>query len=336
MSLPLVAMALRSVPLSFGAIDLADFCGAKGYGAELILAVFVLVVDSKFIAGELKMVPSSSWKSLPVAITAFIWASLPFGAVDFADFSSHRALALSSSWMSLPLSLTWSLVPSSPSPQITLQEGSPQLWEQGCAYLASQLPSCLLLPICFGVVAIVDYTVDTMRCRKLEMDDFSNRLLSSKCVAVIADVMAKTPLRSVMESANIMGMPVKHWWVMIPATVDSADFMIAQGCGTEYILDAFVLHVKVTLLNFAITPEGSQAQMLGIVAEKEHEREVKKQPKDIEVDSFRSSSAEGDILASMHGAHRYLGASKVDFRCQHMDMEEASAYAEDHCTVSPA
>eukprot|EP00971_Amphidinium_carterae_P176474 3499025-Amphidinium_carterae.1 len=115
-----------------------------------------------------------------------------------------------------------------------------------------------------------------------------------------------------------MGMLDKHWW------------LLGSGLDPHYFLET---HVKVTLLNFAITPKGSQAQMLGIVAEKEHEREVKKQPKDIEVDSFRSASAEGDILASMHGAHRYLGASKVDFRCQHMDMEGAFAYAADHCTA---
>eukprot|EP00971_Amphidinium_carterae_P145007 2873094-Amphidinium_carterae.1 len=78
----------------------------------------------------------------------------------------------------------------------------------------------------------------------------------------------------------------------------------------HYYLETYV---KVTLLNFVITPEGLQAQLSGIVA-LAHEMEVKKQLKDIEADSFRSSSAEGDILASMLEAHRYLGESKVDLR----------------------
>lgn len=69
--------------------------------------------------------------------------------------------------------------------------------------------------------------------------------------------------------------------------------------------------VKVTLLNFAITPEGLQDQMLGIVVQKEQpEMEEKKQElvknsasmnkqlKDIEDDILRLLSADGDILES--------------------------------------
>eukprot|EP00403_Amphidinium_massartii_P005819 CAMPEP_0178381688 /NCGR_PEP_ID=MMETSP0689_2-20121128/6115_1 /TAXON_ID=160604 /ORGANISM="Amphidinium massartii, Strain CS-259" /LENGTH=1395 /DNA_ID=CAMNT_0020001885 /DNA_START=8 /DNA_END=4194 /DNA_ORIENTATION=- len=69
--------------------------------------------------------------------------------------------------------------------------------------------------------------------------------------------------------------------------------------------------VKVTLLNFAITPEGLQDQMLGIVVEKEQPEmeekkqellksnaEMTKQLKDVEDDILRLLSAEGDILES--------------------------------------
>jgi len=69
--------------------------------------------------------------------------------------------------------------------------------------------------------------------------------------------------------------------------------------------------VKVTLLNFAITPEGLQDQMLGIVVQKEqpemeekkqelvkNNAEMTKQLKDIEDDILRLLSAEGDILES--------------------------------------
>jgi len=69
--------------------------------------------------------------------------------------------------------------------------------------------------------------------------------------------------------------------------------------------------VKVTLLNFAITPEGLQDQMLGVVVQKEQpEMEEKKQElvknnasmnkqlKEIEDDILRLLSADGDILES--------------------------------------
>jgi len=94
--------------------------------------------------------------------------------------------------------------------------------------------------------------------------------------------------------------------------------------------------VKVTLLNFAITPDGLQDQMLGIVVAKEQpEMEEKKQElvknsatmnkklKDVEDDILRLLSADGDILESKELIET-LDYSKKTSSVINKAMEEAS------------
>eukprot|EP00971_Amphidinium_carterae_P343251 6482902-Amphidinium_carterae.1 len=57
---------------------------------------------------------------------------------------------------------------------------------------------------------------------KLEIDDFSNHLPTSKGVAEIVDVFVKRLLRSALENANIMSVLVKHWRLLVRRHLSSS------------------------------------------------------------------------------------------------------------------
>eukprot|EP00971_Amphidinium_carterae_P189226 3756242-Amphidinium_carterae.1 len=189
MSLPLAVMALSWVLLPLGAIDLADFVVAQGYGTELILDVFALVIDLKFTTGELQM-PSTSLTSV----------ARGYGA-EFLDVpASVFDLKFTTGELEMP-----------PTSRTSVAQG------YGTEFLA--------------VPAFV----------------FDLKFITGEM---------EMPL---LGSANIMGMSAKHWWVMFPVTVDSADFVIAPVCGTEFFLDVSVcvMVLKFTMSELKMAPRSS-------------------------------------------------------------------------------